>query len=596
MLRRSRTHLTLSLLLLCVPTFGNDATRKAVDSVPSDAMAFLCIPHLATLDADVQQLVKDLELTAFVPPPMQSLVAALKMNLPMLADLDETGPICVVVMPFTVPAEIQSKVALILPAAQPKTMITTLGGQTEEGGVWPINFMGQSQFAVAKEKAVILAQTKEVALAIAQSKSHLTTKLNPDELKVMADLDIILWISTQQATKVFKPQIDAMLAMFAMMQAQQGGPLAQQQADMTKSQVDMFVLGIKSITIGISLNKAGLAFRAAMSVNPGTELASQMKLADTKDALLTGLPLGKYILAVGQKIHPDQAKAAMKQIDMYFDMAGEVEGVSKENMTELKGIFTNILSDITSYAMTIEALPPGDQGLIGLTQVMETTDAAKVVSHSNRMIAIGMEALAALMKNADEDLPALNDFVIHAPKAESGPAGPVAQVRVDFTKIDEIDDEDLEEMLKVIGKEGLVIRMAAADAKHVVVTVGGGKAYFDRAIATAKSNQTPMANDVGIKKVATHQPVSRASVLYLALDHGMELVNNIKTIVHGQPLPMPVPTVNAPIALTTSGGDSWTRFDLFFPTDLLIAAKNIGMGIAMGGAAPPPEPAAQPGS
>ncbi len=594
MLRRSISYVALSLLC-CAPSFGNEVAKKAVASVPSEAMAFFCVPSLATLDADIQQLIKDLQLDAMIPPPMQSLVSNLKMNLPMLAGIDEAGPLCLVVMPFTVPAEIQSKVALIIPTADPKAMITALNGQAEENGVWPINFVGQSQFAIPREKALILAQTAEVAQAIAQSKSNLTTKLSPDEINALTNLDLILWVNTKQTFSIFKPQIDGLMAMFAMMQAQDGGPLAKKQADMTKSQVDMFVLGLKSLTVGISIDKAGLGVRTIATVNPGTVLATQMKLADTKEPLLTGLPLGKYVLALGQQMHPEQTKAAMQQLDTYLAMASDIEGVPQEKLAELKEIITSLVTSLNSVKATLEALPPSDQGLAGVTIVLGTDDAAKFVTLGNRKIAVGMEVCSAVMKNADENLPALTDIVVHAPKAEAGPAGPVAQIRFDLSKIEEMDDEDLAEILKIIGKEGPVVRMAAANAKNVVVTFGGGKAYFDRAMAAAKSDQATLTNDPGIKKVAAHMPTRRAQVMYLALDHAMELVNNVKMAVDGQPLPMPVPTVNAPIALTTSGGTGWSRFDLLFPTELLVVAKNMGM--AMNGmGAPPAAPPAQPGS
>jgi len=589
MIKRTSLAVLALSLFCCVPTFGNEDAKKAMASVPDDAMAFLCIPNLATLDADIQQLIKDLKLSAMIPPPMQSLVTNLKMNLPMLAGIDETGPICLVVMPFTVPAEIQSKIALILPTANPQAMITTLGGQAEENGVWPISFMGQSQFTIVKEKSLILAQSAETAKAIAQSKSDLTTKLNPEELNAFANLDTILWVHTKQALSIFKPQIDGMMAM---MQAQEGGPLAQKQADMTKSQIDTFVLGVKSIMIGISLDNAGLGIHTAIAANPGTTLASEMVLANTKESLLTGLPLGKYILASGQQVHPDQAKAAIKQLDAYLAMASDIEGVTQEKLTELKEIMNHLMLSLKSYALTLEALPPSDQGLAGATLIIRTDDAAKYVTQSNQLIALGLEMLNAAAKNVDEELEELTQAIVHAPKAEAGPAGPIAQIRLDLTKI---DDEDLEESLKIVGKEGIVARIAAVDNKNVIVTIGGGKPYFDRAIAAAKSHQSPMANDVGIKKVAPHMPASRAQVVYIALDHGMALVNNIKLAVDGEPLPMPVPTVDAPIALTTSGSTNRIQIDLLFPTDLLKAATNMGM--AMSGMGPPPAaPTAKPES
>ncbi|MCH7993488.1 MAG: hypothetical protein IIB57_03490 [Planctomycetes bacterium] len=80
----------------------------------------------------------------------------------------------------------------------------------------------------------------------------------------------------------------------------------------------------------------------------------------------------------------------------------------------------------------------------------------------------------------------------------------------------------------------------------------------------------------------------------MAADQIVAAINNVMTVLDEERLPFQVPEINAPLTLCATGGDGWVQGDLFFPSDLLVAMKDVGfamLGSAM--AAPPPAEPAQ---
>ena len=115
------------LLCLCLIAPGavraDNAIKDALASIPANAMGCFCIPNLKQLDANYQQTIGALGLQAFVPPPANSLVSLIKMNLPFGESLDENGPMALVIMPATNPFELPMKIAFVLSAKEPKALL-----------------------------------------------------------------------------------------------------------------------------------------------------------------------------------------------------------------------------------------------------------------------------------------------------------------------------------------------------------------------------------------------------------------------------------------------------------------------------------------
>ena len=577
--------LGLCMVVTSVAQAGGGA-KEVLSVIPGDIMGVVFIPSPKQLDADYQSVVNKLGLQMFAPP---SLINIVKMQLPALQGMDDSGVLAVVILQAENYTELESKQVLMVPTTDAKGMIETLGGESAEGGVWTVNLMGQPAFAVPKGKHLLVARSSEALKAVADSKTSLASKMKPSDLKAMENVDVGIWVDGEKVMTMLKPLIDGFLPMLTM-----GSPPAA--AEMNKKYGEMLVNGLKSLSIGILLDDGGLGLRLTMTSREGTDLAKQMKIKTTTDSLLTGLPGGKYLLAFGQTISPEQLDESVKQIDSLFAMAGEEESLNQEKMTELKNLVVEWAPTMSAGRMLIQTLAPGPDGLFGVSLVIKTSDSKKWMSTVGKMVEVGKQILSELVsgEDADEEMQDFVRMIGYRSGAEKIAGASVDHIKLDLSKSEEIDEEDLEMVYKIIGKDGVLFRVAAADAKTAVISFGGGKDQMNRLVDQAKSNDAPLDNDVGVKKVDSHLPKARYFAMYMAADQIVAAINNVMTVLDEERLPFQVPEINAPLALCATGGDGWVQGDLFFPSDLLVAMKDVGfamLGNAM--AAPPPAEPAQ---
>jgi hypothetical protein len=585
------------MLLSCVGLMlpgmaqAGDALTGALASIPGDAVGVVCVPSVKGLDEAYQQAIVNLGLQDLVPPPMNSLVGLLKQNLPMLEGIDESGMMAVVFMPAPTPFELMAKQALLIPVKDPKAIIETMGGVAGEEGLWAVDMMGQTAHVAMGKNQLIMAQMPDVAKAIKNSQASLGSKLEATDLKALGGLDLFLWVDAERLLTMLRPMLEGLMAPAMAMQQSAGGFQAKS-AELNKQNLDMMFDGLRTMTVGASLDGAGVGLRFIMTTRPGTEFAKQVQLTNTSDSLLQGLPGGDYLMVLGETWSAAQSQSAMKNLEPMMAMGQDVEGVDPEKLGRLKGLLEEVVPLLTNVRVVIEPLAPGSaDGLIGLGALIGTTDSAKLLDLKGKLVELAMEMLAdAAAKLEDEELGQLKEALVYQREAEQIAGAPVQHVGLDLSKVEDIEEEDREDVLKVIGKDGLLFRLAPADPKTVVVAFGGGQERMAAWLKQAREGGAPLEADAGIKKVSPHLPKERAQVMYVAADRALTVVNNVMTALEEERLPVQIPPVNAPLAMTTCGGDGWMRFDMFAPTELLVASKNAAMMMMTAPSPPAGEP------
>ncbi|MGD2110405.1 MAG: hypothetical protein PVI86_13575 [Phycisphaerae bacterium] len=564
-------------LVVSASVRAEDQINRTLATIPGDAMGFVLVPSLKTLDADYQQAVMDMGLQPMVQPPFNSLVGALKTFMPMLGGLDESGPLAVVFMPAASLPEISMSQALLVSTKDPKAMIEAMGGQAGEGGLWSVTLMGQPAHAAAGKDRVILAQQARIVTAVKESKSNIATRLKPETRKAFANLDVAIWIDADRLFKLIKPLVDGFMTTAMAMQQASGG-LEAKSAEINKKNMDAFFEGTSTLLMGVALDKGGLGLRGAMEAKAGSELIKQLSVRTTTESLLGGLPASDYLFAFGETIDPGQMESATEQLDVLLTPPADAEGVDTETMKKLKGLLKEAVLLLTGLRGTVEALPPGPDGLFGLSLIIDTSDSRKAIELKTELIEHAKALAVGMAEKAGEDevVELAGALMLNAEAEEIGGVK-VMHAGFDLEKIKSIDDEDREDIFKVIGKEGLLFRMAPVNAKRIVASFGGGKGRMAALMESAKKDAAPLEVDAGITKVAGALPAERASVAYLAADRILASVNQVLTTLEEDALPVTVAPIHAPLAMATRGGDGWVEFDMFFPTELLVAGKNAAM-------------------
>lgn len=552
-------------------------------------MAFVCVPSLKQLDDGFQQTVNNLGLQAFLPPPTNSIVSMIKQNMPMLAGIDPAGPLAVVLMPADNVFGLQQSVALIVSTQDPKGMITSLGGQPGDEGAWSINLFGEQVFAATGQKRIVVAQTAELAKKVASSRGGLDRKIQPEMLKTLEGLDKAIWIDAKALLNLVKDQIDALVNMMRAVQAA-SGPLGAKQGEATKKQVDLWVEGTSSLCFGVSLKKPGLAFRFGIAAKPGSELAQQIKVVPTKASLLRGLPADQYLLALGQVAEPAQVRASMKTLDPYLEMLDTLEGLDKERVGQLQSLLREWLPMATGLHLSLQSIGPGPDGLFALSVILDTSSSKQWLGLAAKAVKISKKLLAdASAEWIDDDVKMVVDAIAYDAEGESIGGVKVSHLKFDLSKIDALDEDDLEQVLKVIGKDGILFRLAEVDAKHVVVGFGGGAESMGRLIKSAGNDAAGLADDPGIKKVRAHLTSERAAEVYLSVDRIVNVISLVAKVLDEEEFPVKMPSIDAPLGISSTGGPEWNRVDVFIPTELMVAVKNAILGMMMGGGQPMPQ-------
>ncbi|MCO6436128.1 MAG: hypothetical protein J5J06_03480 [Phycisphaerae bacterium] len=582
MIRKSiSAFLCVALLSPCLAMAGS--MKDVLRTIPGDAMGVLAVPSLKQLDTDYQQSIKDLGLGDMVAPPFDSLIGMLKANLPMLEGIDEAGAFAVVVMPANNLFEIKMKQALIIPAKEPRAMLEKMGATPGEEDTWNVNFMGTPTVAMTGEKHITLAMMKPTLDAIKKSERNLADTLPAYELDAMDGLDIALWLDAATLVKMIKPMIDVGFAQAAMAAESDSGSFQAKQMELSKKQMDMLLDGAGQVLLGISVSPTGLGMRFLLKAQTGTELASQMQLSNTKDSLLSGIPDGKYLVAGGQVMTEEQAKASKDQIEAYANLLESIEGIDKAKLDEIRNTLKDWSANIRGLRFVAEMLSGGND-LLGAAVVFETTDGQKWISMTTGVIEKARELAMSADKTEGGELTTAMKALTLKRDAEDVNGVKVQQLSFDLSKMD-VDEEDIEDINKVIGKEGITIRMGAAGDKAAVITFGGGKDYFARVAKAAKSNEAALAKNPGIQTVTKGQPEALNQVFFMAPDRILETINAVMTRMEEEPLPVKVPELTSPVAMIGVGGDGWSRMDLVLPMEVLKAGKDMAMTM-MGAGSP----------
>lgn len=581
----------LSVVLLLPPVVRADEhTDRALATIPADAVAFLTISSLKVLDTDYQQAVNNLGLAMFLPPPSNSIIALMKSSLPLSHGFDEAGSLSIAVMPAATKEELQKSMAILIPATDAKALATAMGGTEGEGGLWTVQPFGSPMYAVPTGKTLVVAQVPEAAKAVAAAEKGIAKRLDRADLELIEGMNVALWIDAPAVFKMFKAEIDGFTGMMMMMQGM-GGPAGAKQGEMTKSQIDMLINGARSVGVGLALKSSGLTLRAGLTSHKGSELATRMQLENTSSSLLKGLPADKYLVATGQIVIPSQIKSSLPQMEFLWATIKGNEGVNPETVDSLKAAVEAWLPMMVGARGSVQSLTAGPDGMFGAAGILDTTDSKQWIAHAGKVFQLGKQLVAQSgLANVGDPNKSILDAFTHAAAAETIAGASVDQFKINLAGLGEIPKDDLGTLHKLIGKDGVLLRVAAVNAKQVAISFGGGAPYMSQLVETIKSGEAPLDADTGIAKVAASLPKSRASVLFVAVDNVVSAISEVAAL-FDEPFPIAMPPVNAPVALCVSGGTGSSRFDLFIPTELINAGKNAAMmamaAQAMGNGQPP---------
>lgn len=540
--------------------------QAALKTIPGDVIGFVCVPSAEGLDGKIMKVAQTLGLAPMMPgSPLQ----LMKDYSGAATGLDGAGSITILMFkPKSADeAALAAATVMQLPTANAQTLMDELGAEAEVEGLRPLTRFGEGQYALARGKHVAIGGNKELLKKLQSADADISSRISGPALEHLSTLDVAVWVDVQKAGEFAKPMIDQ----FLQMMDTGGGPAsieAIQHKSMVKN-VNMLTEGLDTAQMGLAVTPKGITTSFHLAAKEGTKLGGMFK--DTpysEGGLLSGLPADPYIFAGGQKVDAKAMKESWDDLNAILSADELKESCDADMLATVRTQLETLLTELQGGAVSITLLPESPEGLVGLTLAMNVSDASKWIDSFEKTVTAAKdvskdeEAKEALSKLTFQKGAAMIDGVS------------AHKLAFDLPAVAELDPEDAEEMKKVLGKDGVMFYLAAADNDTVVMTFGGGEARLAEVIKVAKSGAAPLSDEASIKNVTASLPKKRSSEMYFAADRMFKLVENINRAVGEEPFPIRMAEVNAPIAIITSGGGLHVQMDVFLPMETVVAVKD----------------------
>jgi hypothetical protein len=578
------------------PAVAADPTAL-LKAIPDDAVAFVAIRNLKELDNDVQGLAQQLQLP---PGTIPSLLGWARDSLKLGQGLDETGSLALVLLnpgEAKTADELTQRLVVYIPATDSEALATAMGAR-KEGETLTLELMGQPSTAATRPHFLVVAQSPEAAKAAAQARGQgLLKALSPDRQTAWGQQDFFAWASFRGVTPEMRTEIQT-----ALQQAmnEMGGPMMAGQLQGPVDKLNQLFEEGQEASVAASLEPAkGLRLSFTVEMKRDTELGRQMAaMKPVNGSLLIGLPNEPFIAALGSVATPD----AEKQLRDAFDQVAASVGqeIDPQKRDAIKESLVKLLAGVEQMTIGVSGLPAqGQDGMIGVTFAAKVKNSQQWKAEAQKAFDLLKEVIVNAAKGEAEaetqaEVTKVADAVQWKPAAGGGG---VDQIVVDLAQIPDVGPETIEDVKQVVGQEGILIRVAAVDPQHVLVTFGGGVSRFEKVADLVRKGATPLDDHRTLKAVADRLPAGpKLAEGYLNIDQLLALVTEIGNQLGGG-LPFPFALNNAaPLAFTSvKAGETGQRMELLVPTELMRAVADLArpflmMGLGGPGGGMPEEP------
>jgi coenzyme F420-reducing hydrogenase delta subunit len=539
----------------------------ALSVVPADALGFIGISNLKQLDDRIAALIRDVGLVEALP--VRAMLTAGREFIAGRKGFDGSSPVFLSLLEAPTPIQWATRSGLIVPTTDPDGLLASFNPEPPIDGVAAIAVFDTKVFAKTKKGALVIAPEPEAVKALASEATRLDTRLTPQDVKAISDLDLTFWINAARALQIFWAQIEPWTSAYRTMGGAESGSMQDVMLQRTLAYLHMLRDGLATLSGGLSLGQRGVGLRLAMSMIPASELASVWGYQEPVDGpLLLGLPNEDFVFAFGQTITAEQAKDAAKWLAFFFQAKEVREALGDAASERFKSSLTEWYGMLRGLGFAVYSPPSGGDGLVGLQAVCEVTDARQWIGHL-RDIIIQIKALPSEEPQAQAALQAIT-YRLGTVLLEGVS---IDEVHFDLTSLETA--EHLQQMKEVVGRDGLTLRIGAVNNSHVAVSFGGGRAQMSRLIAHIKLGKTPLNDDLRIKAVADRLPKHRFVEGYFVLDRIATMVRDISQAVGERaPIPPTLYDVKAPVAFVTTGDNTSIHFDLHLPLEVLAALRS----------------------
>lgn len=421
---------------------------------------------------------------------------------------------------------------------------------------------------------------------VATGGKTILTQLSATDKALIARNDVGVWVNL----KMLSPIIDAAIVKMEKEMAEDGGhghgPGAAMQKAMGQnfSAMREIIKQLDDFSAGLRINNTGIIIDGRCSCLPDSVFGKALTACKPiAGSLLNRLPNMPYIIAFGARNQPKTPKDFnIKQIDTM--LAGEpFAGLSADAKAKLRGVMLGAEEQIESVQLYLGGITSGS-GQVGAVYVLECKSAEAVKALLADVVTVANEVV---LTAEDENIKKLSVRYHQALETVGGKK--VDVIDIDHPEISSMEEDDRDKMKAILGEDKVRLLIASADAKTLVITLGGSKALLAEAMKTACGTGT-LQTDPGVAKSLAMLPKQRMGVGLLNIGNIFKVIKNISAAVGEPPPPIPPIAAEEPFAGSISIQGVDMSFTGYLPTKTVGEIAKTVMGMFMGGMGPGPMP------
>ncbi len=570
-----------SRALLSAPVTAPAATapapRELLEAIPADAAAFLVVRDAKALSDKLVTFARQLGLPVGPEGPIRTPMTMFKEHTGLDEGLIESASVALAALPAEGLMLLPQRCAALVPTHDFGRLIAPLKPEQVAEGMFAVTFAGVPTMAGRKGRFAVFSPNQATLEAFLQSRRGIVTRLSGARLKRFDEDDVFLWIDGARASAIVEPLMKVARTA-ATRPAADAPPGAEVIMRQYLSWFEMLTEGLDTFQLRFGIEPRGLTLSLYADARPGTSLAEMMAAARLTDqSLLFALPAERYVVACGQRLNPQQLVTTVQSIDAFLDSA-DVKAITKPNqLAKVRAAVRELLTTCRAWSLGISALPGGQGGLLCLAVACQVEDANQWISHLSDL-ATAMPAMFA----EDVQPVGASQAIEYRRGAEQIGGVSCDYLVVNLAKLPEVTPEDIANAKKIVGMDGVVLRVAAVGRRSVVMALGGGKERMAQIIKLASTGAAPLKDDPGIKRISGYMAGSRTAEVYVAVDQLVGLLNEIAAVT-GESLPLELAQIGTPIGIVASGGERHAEVELFVPTQLIVGLRDLVMQYLMMG-------------
>jgi len=513
-------------------------TPDVLAVLPANVVAAVAARDLTELDKKLHWLAERLG----VPVSPYTLA---KGWLEIVDGVEDHASAAIALIPGPAPQEDSGSLTLVLPCHDLPRLLSFLNPRPAGDGVFQVTLRGRESFVKMRNGYAFFAPAISTIARVISTKTSLAHRLDHHQRAGFAASDLSVWLDASS------PDAHSRIPFYRNRVADAAF------ASIRRSRPSGM------IQLSARVEESGLKFQI---IPTGSGPPRSAAVPETDESLLVGLPDEPFALAMGMSAGGSGAHIRALAAAI-VNAASEYGILDDTKAADLSQTLDLVLRNVRSLALSASLLPEESEGRLGVAMALQTTSSYQTIRGE-------IEALVRALQAGffvDPGISRAAEQFRYRRDAESISGVSVDHLEVDFSGFDPVYRARVQ---KILGSEGLRVRIALIDGRHLAVSLGGGNARFEQIVSLIRGSRAPLANDAGTMLSALGVSRTRSFEAYLSLDRTMRLVNSIRRATDLGPALPAMPETNAPIAaVMRSPGIAMSQLEVFVPIELIVSFK-----------------------